>query len=94
MTQQHLDDVAGRSHYLLAADEILQLLELHDNAGRPIIRVIDSSRCELMGAGIEPWRCSMSHLAVRDLWLWRLGDIERPSWLPDGDLDLDSLSDD
>jgi hypothetical protein len=58
--------------------------------------VIDTDRCELMGAVIEPWPCRMAHLAVRarDLWIWRLDDIERPSWLPDGDFDLDSLSDD
>jgi hypothetical protein len=97
---QHLDDVflvfAGRSHYLLATDELLQLLELRDNGGRPIVRVIDSERCELMGAVIEPWRCRMPNLAVhaRDLWIWRLDDMDRPDWLPSFDLGRDSLSDD
>lgn len=99
MTQQHLDAVfwafAGESHYLLATDELLHLLELHDNSGRPIVCVLDSDHCEVMGAIVEPWRCEMPGLpaCAHDLWIWRLGDIERPTWLPDFDLDLDSLSD-
>jgi hypothetical protein len=100
MTQENLHDVflafAGRSHYLLATDELLQLLEHHDNAGRPIVRVIDNERCELMGVAVEPWRPLLPSLIVRarDLWIWRLDDMERPRWLPDSDFGLDSLSDD
>jgi hypothetical protein len=98
MTQQHLDDVfrvfAGLSHYLLSTDELLRLLELHDTAGRPFVRVIDHERCELLGAVIEPWRCPMPAVDDNNLWLWRLHDIERPDWLPDFDFDLGSLSDD
>lgn len=100
MTEQHLDAVfwafAGEGNYLLATDELLHLLDLQDNAGRPIVRVIDSEHCELMGAVVEPWRCDMPGLDdhARDLWIWRLADIERPAWLPDFDFDLDSLPDD
>lgn len=98
MTQQNLDDVflvfAGRGHYLLATDELLHLLELHDSAGQPIARVIDHERCELMGATVEPWRPMTPGLDASNFWLWRLDDIERPRWLPDGDFGLDSLSDD
>lgn len=98
MTQQHLDDVflvfAGLSHYLLSTDELLHLLDLRDGAGRPIVRVVDAERCEILGAVVEPWHCPMPDLPARDLWIWRLGDMERPGWLPDGDFGLDSLSDD
>jgi hypothetical protein len=99
MTQEHLDAVfwlfAGEGHYLLDTDELLQLLELHDDAGQPIVRVIDGERCELMGAVVEPWRCDMPGLDAhaQDLWIWRLGDIERPAWLPDFEFGADSLSD-
>lgn len=99
MTQEHLDAVflafAGESNYLLSIDELLHLLELHDNAGRPIVQVLDSARCELMGAVVEPWRCDMPGIPApaHDLWIWRLGDIGRPPWLPDFNLDLDLLSD-
>lgn len=97
MTQEHLDAVfwlcAGTGHYLLSTDDLLHLLDLHDDTGQPIVRVIDIDRCEMMGAIVEPWRCAMPGLAAHDLWIWRLGDIERPDWLPDFDFDLDSLSD-
>lgn len=97
MTQEHLDAVywlfAGEGNYLLATDELLHLLELRDDAGRPIVQVIDGEHCELMGAVVEPWRCNMPGLpaCAHDLWIWRLGDIERPAWLPDFDLDLGSI---
>lgn len=99
MTQQHLDDVffafAGESHYLLATDDLLPLLDLQDDTGRPIVRVINSDRCEMLGAIVEPWRCDMPGLpaCAHDLWIWRLGDIERPAWLPDFEFGADSLSD-
>lgn len=99
MTQQHLDAVywafAGHGHYLLSTDDLLHLLDLRDDAGQPIVRVIDSDRCEMMGAVVEPWRCDMPGLpaCAQDLWIWRLDDIARPAWLPDFEIDLDLLSD-
>jgi len=100
MTRQNAEDVflrfaGGGSHYLLHTEDLLDLLELHDAAGQPFVRVISPDRCEMMGVAVEPWRCEMPGLPAyaRDLWVWCLGSIERPVWLPDFDDDeIDDLT--
>jgi hypothetical protein len=97
MTRQNAEDVylrfAGDGHYLIHSDDLLDLLEVHDDAGRPLVGVIGPARCEMMGAAVEPWHCEMPGLPAyaRDLWVWRLEEIERPAWLPDFD-EIDDLT--